>query len=482
MNYRMILNIIGKIVCVEAAFMLPALGISLYLGESSAVLGFALSAAIMLAAALPALFLKPRRKYMFARDGFVTVGLTWLLVSAFGALPFFISGAIPNYIDCLFETVSGFTTTGASILADVESVEKGLIYWRSFTHWLGGMGVLVFVLALSPLTAKDSGESMHLLRAESPGVRITKLVPRMRRSATILYAIYIALTLIMLVVLLLGDMPAFDAVCITLGTAGTGGFGVRNDSCASYSPYSQWIITVFMLLFSVNFNIYFLFLLRQFRKAFSNEELRGFALIVTAAIVIIAIDIAGDFSTTEVTVRTAAFHVASVISTSGFATTNYDLWPQLSRTVIVALMLVGACAGSTGGGIKVVRILVMAKSARRAVYKTLHPRAVKLLHMDGELLDDDTVSATSAFLSLYGFLALAVVMIISVDGFDFTTNFTAAIACLSNIGPGLNAVGPAMNYSAFSDLSKLVLTLAMLIGRLEIYPILVLFVPSVWRK
>lgn len=482
MNYRMIFNIIGKIVCVEAVFMLPALLISLFHGESGAALGFVVAMAASLAVGLPFALAKQRKKSLFAREGFITVGLTWIVVSAFGALPFLISGAIPNYIDCLFETVSGFTTTGATILGDVESLPMGLLYWRSFTHWLGGMGVLVFVLALSPVTAKDSGESMHLLRAESPGIRITKLVPRMRRSATILYAIYIGLTLLQMILLLLGDMPLFDSVTLTFGTAGTGGFGIRNDSIASYSPYCQWVITAFMLIFGVNFNVYYLLLIREFRKALKNEELRLFAGIVIVSVAVIAVNTAGYFESFGETFRASAFQVASIISTTGYCTTDFDLWPELSKVILVMLMFVGACAGSTGGGAKVVRVLVMFKSAKSSIYKALHPNAVKLVHMDGEVLDEDTVGSVNAYMMIYFLIIAGGVLLVSADGQSFETTFTAVVSCVNNIGPGLDAVGPTVNFGIFSYFSKIVLTVSMLIGRLEIYPILMLLVPSVWRK
>ena len=482
MNYRMIINIIGKILCVEAVFLLPPALISAFHAEWMSVLGFAVTMAALAAAGLPFALRKPRRENLYAREGFVTVGLAWLVVSAFGALPFFISRSIPNYIDCLFEVVSGFTTTGASILPNVEELPMGLLYWRSFTHWLGGMGVLVFVLALSPLTAKDSGESMHLLRAESPGVRISKLVPRMRRSATILYSIYVALTLLEILLLLLGRMPLFDSLTVSFGTAGTGGFAIKADSIASYSPYCQWVITIFMLVFSINFNVYFFLLMREWRKALHNEELCAYLLIVLASTAVIAINLAGTYATVSETVRTSAFQVASIISTTGFATADFDRWPELSRTILVALMFIGACAGSTGGGMKVVRLLTMVKSAKRSVYRAIHPNGVKLLHMDGEVLDDATADSVNAYMMIYFLIVAAATLLISVDGLGFESNFTAVASCVNNIGPGLGAVGPTMNFSVYSWFSKLVLILSMLIGRLEIYPILLLFVPSVWRK
>ena len=482
MNRKLILNIIGKIVAVEAASMLPALAICLFRGDGRGAMGFALTILIMAAIGIPSLLLQPKKRSFFAREGFVTVGLAWIAVSALGALPFLIGGYIPSYIDCLFETVSGFTTTGASILSNVEGLSRGMLYWRSFTHWLGGMGVLVFVLALSPLTSKDSGENMHLLRAESPGIRISKLVPRMRSSAMILYAIYIALTLLQVVLLLCGGLPFFDSLTTAFGTAGTGGFGIYNDSIASFSPYCQWVITVFMLLFGVNFNVYYLLLLRQFHRAVKLEELRLYGFVVFLAIVVITANVLHYFTSFGDALRHAAFQVASIISTTGFSTTDFDLWPQLSRMILLLLMFMGSCAGSTGGGAKSVRVLVMLKAMRRSIYKVLHPNSVRLIHMDGEVLDEETVSSVNSYMITYFLLLAGMTLLVTVDGKNFETSFSAVVACMNNIGPGLGAVGPAMNYGSFSIFSKLVLTLAMLIGRLEIYPILVLFTPRMWRR
>lgn len=482
MNYRMILNIIAKIVCVEAVFMLPAMLISVFCGESGSAIAFAVTVVPMLAVGLPFAMKKSRRKDFHAREGLITVGLAWIAVSLLGALPFCISGTIPNYIDCVFETVSGFTTTGSTILSDIEALPKGMLYWRSFTHWLGGMGVLVFVMALGPLTEKDGGESMHLLRAESPGIKITKLVPRMKRSAAILYGIYIGLTLVQIVFMLLGRIPLFDAVTITFGTAGTGGFAIKNDSLASYSPYIQWVVTVFMLLFSVNFNVYFLLLLRQFKKALSDEELRTFGIIIVAAVAIIMIDTIGYFESFGENLRYVFFTVASIISTTGFVTVDFDQWPQISRTLLVLIMFIGACAGSTGGGSKVVRVIVLLRSAKRAIHKAFHPRAVKLVYLDGEILEDDTVSSVGNYYLLY-FITIAIAtVLVTVDGFSMETNFTAVVTCINNVGPGMDAVGAVMNFGGFSWFSKIILSITMLIGRLEIYPILVLFAPGVWRK
>ena len=482
MNYRVIFNIIGKVLVIVAVFMLPALFISLALRESAGAVAFLISIVLCAAIGLPLAMLKPKRSDIFARDGFITVGFAWIFVSLLGALPFLLSGVIPNYIDCVFETVSGFTTTGATILGNVEILPRGILYWRSFTHWLGGMGVLVFLLILNPLSDKNTGEGMHLLRAESPGIKASKLVPRMKDSATILYLIYIGLTVLELILLLVGRMPLFDAICLTFGTAGTGGFGVLNDSVASYSPYCQWMITVFMLLFGVNFNVYFLLLIRKFRKALKNEELIAFALIVVISIAVISANIFHYYAGTEETLRTAAFQVASIISTTGYSTVDFDQWPQLSRTILVALMFCGACAGSTGGGAKVIRILLSFKAARRSIYKTMHPNSVRIIHVDGERIDDTTVSAVGAYMLVYFIITAAAVLLVSLDGKSFETNFTSVVACLNNIGPGLGGVGPMENYGAFSWFSKLTLTLSMLIGRLEIYPILLIFTPSVWRK
>lgn len=482
MNYRAVFNIIGKVLVIVAVFMCPALIISLCLKENGGAVAFLISVVLCVAIGLPLARLKPKRADIYAREGFVTVGLAWVFVSLLGALPFLISGAIPNYIDCVFETVSGFTTTGATIIGDVECLPRGILYWRSFTHWLGGMGVLVFLLILNPLSDKNTGEGMHLLRAESPGIKASKLVPRMKDSAKILYLIYIALTVLEFVLLVVGRMPLFDALCLSFGTAGTGGFGVLNDSVASYSPYCQWVITVFMLLFGVNFNVYFLLLIRKFRNALKNEELIVFASIVGASIAVISVNIFRQYSGVGETLRAAAFQVASIISTTGFSTVDFDQWPQLSRTILVALMFCGACAGSTGGGAKVIRIIISFKSARRSIYKIMHPNSVRIIHVDGERIDDETVSAVGAYMLAYFIITAAAILLISLDGMNFETNFTAVAACLNNIGPGLGGVGPVENYSAFSWFSKLVLTLSMLIGRLEIYPILLLFTTSVWRK
>ncbi len=482
MNYRIITRIIGRILCVEAAFMLPALVLSLCLHERGAALSLLVTIAACAVIGVLLALVKPKREGFYARDGFVTVGLAWIVVSLFGAMPFFLSREIPNFMDAVFETVSGFTTTGASILTDVEALSSGLLYWRSFTHWLGGMGVLVFVLAIGPITSGEGGNAMYLLRAESPGPQVSKLVPRMRRTAMILYAIYIVMTVLEAVLLLCGGMPLFDAVTTAFGTAGTGGFSIRATSLADYSSYCQTVTAIFMVLFGVNFSIYYLLLIGQFRRVFKSEELRAYLAIIVAAVLIIALDILHSYQSFGRALHEAFFQVASIITTTGFATADFNAWPELSRMLLVLLMIIGACAGSTGGGIKVSRFLLLIKSGKRSLAQTLRPNSVKLIHMDGEIVEDPTVSGVRSYLVLYCLIAGISLIVVSLDNFSFDTNVSAVMACLNNIGPGLDAVGPTANYASFSLLSKLVLTVNMLLGRLELYPIIILFSPSAWKK
>jgi len=481
MNYKMMGRFIAQILFIEAFFMLPALGISLYCGEAMAVRGFVFT--LVLIAAI-SLFLwlacKGGQSAFYAKEGLVCVGFSWIVLSLMGCLPFFISREIPRLIDAFFETVSGFTTTGSSILPSVEALSKGLLYWRSFSHWLGGMGVLVFLLAFTG--GKGQGYTMHLLRAESPGPNVGKLVPKMRQTAIILYLIYVALTLLNIIFLLLGDMPLFDAVCTAFGTAGTGGFGIKNDSIAGYSPYIQNVTTVFMLLFGVNFSCYYLLLLRQFKSVFKDEELRLYICIVLGCIVMIALNIRDLYPTLEETVRHSSFTVATIITTTGFATTDFDLWPAFSKAIIMILMMMGACAGSTGGGFKVARLLLVMKNLGRNIRQILYPRKVQVVRNNGERVDEAILTNANAYLAAYVIIIFVSFLAVSLDNFSVTTNFTAVLACFNNIGPGLEAVGPTCNFSAFSDLSKLVLSFDMLAGRLEIFPILVLFSASTWRK
>ena len=482
MNYKIMGRFIAQILILEGLFMLPAAGISAGYGEWRSVQSFLLAMVLILATwGILMLLCRKAPKTMGAKDGLVCVGLSWIIMSIFGCLPFWFSREIPNYVDAFFETVSGFTTTGASILSDVEALPWGMLYWRSFTHWVGGMGVLVFLLAVGPGEG-NKGFTMHLLRAESPGPSVGKLVPKMRKTAAILYVIYIGLTIINFLFLIAGRMPVIEAVCTALGTAGTGGFGIKNDSLASYSPYIQNVTTVFMILFGVNFSCYYLLLLRQFKGVFKDEELRLYFGIILAAILLIVLDVRDLYATLEETIRHAAFQVGSIITTTGFSTVDFDLWPSFSKTILVCLMMVGACAGSTGGGMKIARLMLITKSLRRNIRKTLNPRKVMAVRNNGIVIDEQILDNTNAYLAAYVLIIVAIFVIISLDGFSVGTNFTAVICTFNNIGPGLEAVGPTCNFSIFSDFSTFVLSIGMLAGRLEIFPILVLFSRSAWKR
>ena len=483
MNYKMMGRFIAQTLLIEILFMVPALLISLFSGETAAWQGFLLTIAVTLAVAgVLYLLCKSAPNALNAKEGLVCVGVSWIVMSMFGCLPFVFSGAIPRYVDALFEIVSGFTTTGASILAAPADMPRGILYWRSFSHWLGGMGVLVFLLALNPSGGKaGSGFTMHLLRAESPGPDVGKLVPKMRNTATILYLLYIVLTVLNIIFLLVGGVPLFDALCTAFGTAGTGGFGIRNDSIASYSPYIQNVTTVFMALFGINFSCYYLLLLGQFKSVFKDEELRLYIGIILVAIALIVWNLQGVYGTLEETIRHAAFQVSSIITTTGYATTDFDLWPSFSKMILMALMMIGACAGSTGGGIKVARVLLLFKSLRRNIRQVLRPNSVQVIRSNGQVTDEKVVTNTNAYLAAYVIIMVVSVILISLDGFSPTTNISAVFACFNNIGPGLEAVGPTCNFSGFSDISKIVLILDMLAGRLEIFPILVLLSRRTWR-
>lgn len=477
MNYRMIRNILGWLLIFECGFMLVPAVTALIYGERGI---WAFLVTMLLCGGIGALCVwrKPKDSALYAREGFVIVSLSWILLSLFGAIPFCISGVIPNYVDAVFETVSGFTTTGASILTAVEPLPKCMLMWRSFTHWVGGMGVLVFIMAFIPLSG---GQNMHIMKAESPGPSVSKLVPRVRTTALILYSIYLVLTLIQFILLLCGGLNAFEALCTAFGTAGTGGFGVLNDSMASYSPYVQWVVTVFMLLFSVNFSCYYLFLLGRFKEAF-NGELRRFICIVGAVILVITLNVRGLFDTLGEALRHVAFTVASLISTTGFSTENFDAWPELSRTLLVLIMFIGACAGSTGGGLKVSRLMILFRGACNEIGTLIHPRRVKHVTIDNRPVEAEVVRATNVYMMWYVLVFTVSVILISFDDHDLITNFTAVTATINNIGPGLNLVGPTGNFAFFSIPSKLVLIFDMLAGRLELFPMLVLFAPATWRR
>ncbi len=482
-HLRYLLRFMSPVMILTSVSMLPAFFISLYHGETDGAQAFALSIALLAVTGGLLLLLKPNsKKNMYAKEGFLVVGLAWILLSVIGGLPFFFSRSIPSFVDCLFESISGFTTTGASILTNVEGLPFGMLYWRSFTHWIGGMGVLVFLLAFS---APGGSRSVYLMRAESPGPSKGKLMPKLKDTAKILYAIYFALTFLQVLLLLAGGMPLFDSVCTAFGTAGTGGFGVKNTSIGYYdSAYIDGVVTVFMLLFGVNFSVYFLLLLRRFSECVTHEEVRAYFLIVAVAIAVIVIDLVATIPDTTIAhaFRLSSFQVASIITTTGFATTDFNLWPTLSQIVLVALMFIGACGGSTGGGIKVARTLIMFKSARGATKRMVHPGATQIVRMDGKLLDAETVDRVHVFFFIYCLILTASILLVSIDNVDFVTSVTSVVACLNNVGPGLGLVGPVGNYAALSDISKILLSLDMLIGRLEIFPILMVLSPSVWRN
>lgn len=481
MNYRMMGRFIGQTVAIEAALLLPALGISLFYGEWNAVRGFLYALAVMVVLGSFLLLVCRKTERIFgAREGMVCVGLSWVVLSLLGCLPFWISGEIPHFMDAFFETVSGFTTTGSSVLSDVEALSKGLLYWRSFTHWVGGMGVLVFMLAIIPASGREKGFTMHLLRAESPGPDVGKLVPKMRKTATILYLIYIFMTVLNVIFLLFGGMELLEALCTAFGTAGTGGFGTRNDSMASFSPYIQNVCTVFMFLFGINFSCYYLILLGQLRSVFRDEELRLYFGIAVVTVLLIVLDIRQLYGSLGETVRHAAFQVSSIMTTTGFATTDFDTWPSLSKGLLMMLMVVGACAGSTGGGLKCSRLLLLFKSLRRNIRQVLNPRKVQVVRNNGNTVDEKILQNTNAYLAAYVIIIIVSFLLISRDGFSIGTNLSAVLACFNNIGPGLEAVGPTCNFGGYSDLSKFVLIMDMLAGRLEIFPILVLFSRSTW--
>ncbi len=482
MNRRMILYLICYILRIEGACLVPALVISLVKGETAAAFGIGLSILLCGFFSLSTYLYRVKTKEIGAREGFLTVALSWIAVSLFGALPFLFSGAIPNFIDCLFETISGFSTTGASILTEIEGMPMGLLYWRSFTHWLGGMGVLVFLLAVAPM-GKGKNSLLHVMRAESPGPQVDKLVPRLQKSAMILYSIYIGLTLIQIVFLLAGGMPVFDSFCTAFGTAGTGGFGIKNDSMAGYSPYLQTVCTVFMALFGINFSVFYLLILRQFSQVLKNHELRLYLFVMLGSIALITINVLPTFQGhIGEALHHVAFTVSSIMTTTGFATVDFNLWPGFSKMLLVILMVFGACAGSTGGGIKAARVLLLFKSARRSVLRMLRPRSITQVHMDGQLVEEDTIQGAYSYLTVYILIAALSMLLISIDEFSLETNITAVMACLNNIGPGMDLVGPTGNYAAFSGFSKVVLSFDMLVGRLEIFPMLMLFVPQAWRR
>jgi len=475
MNKRMIAYILGILLLCEAGLLiLPAIVALIY--KEAVLFSFLLTIGALALCGMLLVALKPKDKTIYARHGLIIVALGWILMSLFGALPFRLSGEIPSYLDALFEAVSGFTTTGSSILTNVEALSKSMLFWRSFTHWIGGMGVLVFVMAVLPLAG--GGGDLHLMKAESPGPNVSKLVPKSSKTARILYGIYLALTVAEILLLLAGGMSLFESLTLTFGTAGTGGFGVLNTSIASYSPFCRSVINIFMALFGVNFNFYFLLLCKKFKDALRSEEVWTYFAIMLSAITVVAINTSNMFDSFGEALHHSAFQVSSVMTTTGYVTTDFNQWPELSKIIMLAVMCVGACAGSTGGGLKVSRLIILLKASRREFRKISHPRSVKIITFDGNRVSDETIRNTFAYFFIYAMIFGASVLVVSLDNFDFATTTTSVVATLNNIGPGLNMVGATGNFSEFSILSKLVLISDMLLGRLEIFPLLFLFAPS----
>ena len=483
MNVKSIGRTVGLILLITGIFQLFPLLIAVIDHEPKNILAYIESLClILLVGGALVLFSRGGNRMFSAQEGFAATGLSWIFMSAFGALPFFLSGQIPSYVDAFFEMVSGFTTTGASILTDVEALSRCNLFWRSFSHWLGGMGVLVFLLAVVPGARKNGGTGIYLMRAESPGPSVDKLTPHLRQTAMILYGIYILLTALCIVCLLLGGMPVFDSFCIAFGTAGTGGFAIKNSSMGGYSYFLQTVVTVFMFLFGVNFSLYYMLLLRKFKAVFKNEELRLYFGIAAGSIILIAINISRMYNTVYESVHHAAFQVVSIMTTTGYGTVDFEQWPAFSKAILLSLMFIGASAGSTGGGLKVSRVLLLMKSIRRTIRKTLHPRRVQPVYMDGRAVSEEVCDNVNAYLAIYCVILVLSFAIISVDGFSIGTNFSAVASCFNNIGPGFELVGATQNFSIYSDLSKIILSLDMLLGRLEIFPLLLLLSPDTWSR
>lgn len=483
MNYKKINRFLSGILILEAVFMIPAMLICIYDKETKVALSFLATIGISIVlAGILYLFSRNPSNGFHQREGLVCASACWILISLVGCLPFFISKQIPSFIDALFEIVSGFTTTGASILSDVESLSRGLLYWRSFSHWLGGMGVLVLLMVFVPKSDHNSGSTMHLLRAESPGPNVGKLVPRMKKTALVLYGIYMAMTILNFLFLFIGGMPLFDSVCTTFGTAGTGGFGIKSDSMASYSPYLQNVTTIFMLLFGINFSCYYLILTKHLLSVWRDEELRAYLSVFVVSTALITLNIYHIYSSVTTGLRHAAFQVSTVMTTTGFATTDFDKWPVFSKQLLLCLMFVGASAGSTAGGLKFQRLLLLLKNLRRHIHHTLYPNKVQVVRMNGQKVSEKILDGTDLYLIAYSLILIFSFMLISIDNFSITTNFSAVVACFNNVGPGLDAVGPTCNFGGFSIFSKLVLIFDMLAGRLEILPLLGTLSISTWKR
>ena len=478
MNYPIILYILGCVLKFESAFLLLPAVVGFIYKEDEA-LSYLFTAALCFIVGTVMSHKKPASKNLFIREGFVTVAASWVIMSIFGAIPFVLTGDIPNYVNALFETISGFTTTGSSILSDVEALSKTGLFWRSFTHWVGGMGVLVFIMAILPLMG---GSTMNLMKAESTGPSISKLVPHVKDTAKILYGMYIALTLCEIAMLCVFHMPLYDALVTTFGTVGTGGFGIYNSSIGGYSPEIQVVVTVFLVFSGINYTAYFYILSYKFKEAFRIEEVRWYLIIFFSAVAIITYNIRGLYTSLGESLRHAAFQVASIITTAGFATTDFDLWPELSKCILVIIMIIGSCSGSTAGGMKISRVLMLIKTIKKELSLIVHPREVRKIRMDGRVLDHETLRNTNVFFVVYFVILLTSTLLISIDNFDFTTNFTAAIATLNNIGPGLAMVGPTRNFAIYSPFSKFILMFNMLAGRLELFPLVIMMLPTTWKR
>lgn len=474
----MVFYTIGKMVTAEAVLLLLPLIVAFIYNESS-FWAFAKTIGIAVAVGLVlVLVFRPKSQVIYAKEGFATVALSWIALSAIGALPFVFSGEIPSYVDAFFETVSGFTTTGASIITSFDGISNASLFWRSFTHWVGGMGVLVFVMAIIP---NVSDRSIHLMRAEMPGPIVGKLVPRVKDTAKILYLIYIVMTLIEVVFLVCGGMSLFESLLHSFGTAGTGGFGIKSDSIGGYSPYIQWVIAIFMLIFGINFNLYYLLLIKHFRNVVRSSELWVYLGIVASSVLVITLNISRFYPIGDA-IRHAAFQVSTIITTTGYATVNFDLWPSLSKAILLILMFIGGCAGSTAGGLKVSRVIIMFKMVRKELTHMLHPRSVSAVKFEDKPITEQTQKNICLYFVLYIACLLTVFLLISVDPFDLTTNFSAAVSCFNNVGPGFNVVGPAASYAEYSDFSTVVLSFAMLLGRLEIFPLILAVSPATWTR
>ncbi len=479
MNYSMIIYLLSNVLGFEGFFLLLPSVVSFIYSEKEGFAYIITAITSIVIGCFGRIVMKPKSKTFYSKEGFVAVSLSWILLSLVGAVPFYVTGEFPTYTDALFETISGFTTTGASVLSSVEELSKCSAFWRCFTHWVGGMGILVFIMAVLPLSGSSN---MHLMRAESPGPSVGKFVPKIKSTAMILYGIYIVITFIEIIALLLAGMSLFDAMSLSFATVGTGGFGLLNTSIASYNIAVRIIITVFMLLCSINFNVYYLFLIKKAKEAISFEELRYFLIIVFASAILITINIRNSFENIFLAFESAIFQVASVISTTGFATQDFNLWPEFSKTILVCLMFIGACAGSTGGGFKVSRLMILFRAVKNEITSITHPRCVSKVHMNGRVVSDTVVRAVLCYLATYVIVLFVSFLLVSIDNYDTTTNFTAIMATLNNIGPGLNEVGPSGNFGGFGIFSKFVLMLDMLIGRLELFPMLVMFSADIWKR